>query len=284
MIRKPFRREIGICHPFIRSGLFLIALLIFLQIVFPVVSADPASVQQSLKPAPGNQLTAAEYEHAGISLMNQRNWSALLSLTGEGIARYPGDGELYCLRGYALRKTGQYAAAVDNVTRGIALDPRPARYANRGYAYLALGRYQEALDDAETGISMNAGYPSTYGVKTIALLGLGDNTGASKTADAALTLDPKSAHFWQLKGKTAAALGNCSGALEAFNRSLAINSDYDLPWPEFDNATADLNKTELQCTKSSSVPVSPSTTTRAPVPAGIACAALVLAVLSFRNV
>ena len=267
--------------PSVRSGLYLFAVLIFLQIMFPAVLAGPENGQAAVELASGSQLTAAEYEAAGIALMGERNWSALLAITNDGLAQYPGDGELYCLRGYALRKTGQYVAAADNVSRGIAIDPRPARYANRAYAYLAQGRYQDALDDAEAAISMYDGYTTAYGVKTIALLGMGNVTEASDTADAVLKLDPESALYWQLKGRTAVALGNCSGAREAFNRSLAINPEYDLPWPEFGNATADLRKAELQCAGAGSIPgTSP---TKAPVSVFVAGAALVLGALSFKK-
>ena len=62
-----------------------------------------------------------------------------------------------------------------SVSQGILLDPKPVRYANRGYGYLALGNNTAALADAETGISLNAHYTTTYGVKALALQGMGRN-------------------------------------------------------------------------------------------------------------
>lgn len=246
-------------------------------LVFLPVSGAPVTAGISTESSGDSRLSATAYEYQGMALMAQRNWNAVISTTGEGLSLYPDNAGLWCLKGYALRKTGHYAEAVDNVTRGITLDPGPVRYANRGFALLALGRNDEALDDANTAIAMNASYTSAYGVRALALFNKGNLTGAGQVIGTGIALDPENPFFWQLKGKIMAAQGNCTGAAGAFRRSLEINPGYDLPWPQFTNATTDLRDAETQC---AAVPVAKPVPTQASLPAVLAGAALVLAVLT----
>jgi tetratricopeptide (TPR) repeat protein len=217
-----------------------------------------------------------------MALMAERDWDGLGEVTTAGLARYPDDAELNCLKGYQLRKTGNFTGAVDHVTTGIRLDPRPVRYANRAYAYLALGRYDDALRDAGTAISLNASYSTAYGVMATGLLKTGDLAGAEKAVDKALALDPESPVYWHTKGRVLAARGNCTGAREALMASLSINPDYDLPWPGYGNATEDLAGLETTC--HAAVP-SPTRAVLPPLAAGVAvlAAGAVLGVLSARR-
>ena len=96
---------------------------------------------------------------------------------------------------------GQYEKSVEVVSKAIPLDPKPVRYANRGYGYLALGDYTAALTDAETGISLNANYTTTYGVKALALKGMGRNAEALAAIDTALTLEPGKRPLLAREGK-----------------------------------------------------------------------------------
>lgn len=207
--------------------------------------------------------------------VSERNWTRALLLTTRGLAFYPGEPELYCLQGYTFRKLGQYRKAVDAVSEGIRLDPRPVRYANRGYAYLALGNNTAALADAESGIALNASYPTAWGVKALALQGMGKNPEAIAAIDTALALDPESAHYWHIKGRILAASGDCDGAREAYGRSLAIDPGYDLPWPGFTGAAENQEALNSTCTKAG------ATTRPANASAGgvIAAAGLALAIV-----
>lgn len=260
-----------------RTRIVLMIVVLGGLLCLPVIGA-PISVGISTGPAAGSQLSAAAYEKQGMAQMAQQNWNGLITTTNEGLALYPDDAELYCLRAFALRQKGYFTEAVDNVTIAIARDPKPVRYANRGFAYLALGRNDDALNDANTAISLNASYTRAYGVKAIALTNTGNLTGAGQAVDTGIRLDPSDPLFWQLKGRITVAGGNCSGAREAFNTSLALNPDYALPWSGFGNATTDLLNAEAQC----AVPVKEKVPvpTKAPIPAILAGAALVLAILS----
>jgi tetratricopeptide (TPR) repeat protein len=219
-------------------------------------------------PATPALMDASDYEHQGMALMAEKNWSGLMAIVDEGLALYPEDAELFCLKGYALRKTGQYQEAVDIVSRAIERDPKPVRYANRGYGLLALGCYQDALSDADTAISLDSSYTTAYCVRAIALLGLCNYSEAQQSIGTAISLDPKNAFYWQVQGNVYARSGNCTGAVEAFGRSIELNPDSDLPWPGLVNATTDLERTEAECAARSQMPA------RAASPAVLAGVAL----------
>jgi tetratricopeptide (TPR) repeat protein len=211
-----------------------------------------------------------------MALMTQRNWNGVITTTGEGLAVYPDDAELYYLRAYALRKTGYFTEAVDNSSRAILIDPNPVRYANRGFALLALGRNEDALHDADNALAMNKSYTPAYGVKAIALLRMNNLTGAEQVIDTVMPFDPKNPLFWHMKAKISAAEGNCTAATGAFHQSIEIDPDYDLPWPGFENATTDLKNTEKQCAGPAREPVP----TQAMFPAVFTGAAMALAILT----
>lgn len=204
-----------------------------------------------------------------------RNWTGVLFLTTQGLTWYPDNADLICLQGYSYRKMGQSIKSVDLISRGILLDPKPVRYANRGYGYIALGNYSAALADAETGISINANYTTAYGVKALALQGLGKNTEALAAIDSALARDPESAHYWHVKGRLLFAIGNCTGARESLERSLSLDPGYDLPYPGFPGAHEDLAALDARCAPATPAPTTPKSST-----GGIAAAVVAITLVA----
>ncbi|WP_321508029.1 tetratricopeptide repeat protein [uncultured Methanoregula sp.] len=266
--------------PAIRRGI----ILGFLAILCVVpVAAFPITASLSTGPADGPISTpvmnASVYEKLGISAMAEENITRLLSLSEEGLSLYPDNPELRCLKAYALRKTGAYSDAADNVTTAIAKDPKPARYANRGFAYLAMGKNEEGLMDADTAIGINQTYDRAYGVRMMALYAMGRLNEADKAADDAIRLNPYDPLYWHMKGRIAAGLGNCTAAESALKQSLLINPGYYQPWPGMNSASVDLADITKTC---KNAPVSPAPT-KAPLLPGLALCAAVLTVIGMRR-
>jgi len=201
------------------------------------------------------------------------DWPLALSITTRGLAYFSHDAELLCLQGYTLRKLGQYQKAVDAVSVAIPLDPRPVRYANRGYAYLALGNYSAALADADEGIRLNAAYTTSYGVRALALHGLGRESEALVAVDTAMEQEPASAHLLNVKGLILAAQGDCEGAATAFTASRALDPAYSLPWPGFISAEQGLKALDASCRQT------PDGQSPAQSPEGLAAFVAVVAVV-----
>jgi tetratricopeptide (TPR) repeat protein len=227
----------------------LLVLLVLLCIIAPAGTAGiPAP--ETMPMAGAAPQTADSCIRNAQAAVSERNWTGVQVLTTEGLARYPENAELWCLQGYAMRKTGQYRRSVLLVSEGIRLDPRPVRYANRAYGYLALGNWSAALTDADAGIALNASYATNYGVKALALRGLGRNDEALAAADTALALEPGNAHYWHVKGIVLAAAGNCTGARQALERSLDLDPGYNLPYPDFAGAGDTIATLNTTCPQS----------------------------------
>ena len=241
----------------------ILILCILFWCIPPAAAADTLAVGLSsgggTPDAPEDNVSV--YISDAKAAVADQNWTSALLLSTRGLAYYPDDPELLSLQGYTYRKLGQYAKSVDVVSGAITLDPKPIRYANRGYGYLALRNYPAALADAEAGISLNASYTTNYGVKALALQGLGRNTEALAAIGQALGREPETAHYWHVEGFLLAAGGNCTGARDALERSLSIDPDYNLPYPGFTSARDNLASLNSTCTPSpAQVPAYPSAT------------------------
>jgi tetratricopeptide (TPR) repeat protein len=239
-----------------------ILFLVLLCLVIPAAGAAPAASISSVAAdteGPPPQDASAYISDAKAAVV-ERNWTSALLLTTRGIAWYPDNADLLCLQGYAYLKMGQYQKSVDVVSRGILLDPGAVRYANRGYGYLALKNYSAALSDAEAGIAADGNYTANYGVKALALQGMGQSPEALAVIETAINQSPDNAHYWQEKGRILAASGDCSGAAAAaFERSIELDPEYSLPWPGFGSAGEDLAALNAACTPASPTPTkSPS--------------------------
>ncbi|PKG33545.1 MAG: hypothetical protein CW742_02335 [Methanoregula sp.] len=231
------------------ARLFIIIFLSFFLLIATAAAAPAAAgISSAAADTSGTPpQDAAAYIAEAQGAVAESNWTFVLTVTTRGLAWYPDNPDLLCLQGYTFRKTGQYQKSVDIISKAIPLDPKAVRYANRGYGYLALGNYSAALNDADTGISLDANYTANYGVKALALSGLGRNGEALAAVDTALGQSPESAHYWHVKGAVLAAGGDCTGAQSALERSIAINPEYVLPWPGFGTAEEKLAAVKTGC-------------------------------------
>lgn len=204
---------------------------------------------------PGCSLAADDPATRAASAVAEGNWEGVLTATGEGLAGEPGNVSLLCMRGYALRKLGNYPEAAAVVSEAIALDPKPVRYSNRGYAYVAMGNYSAALADADAALLIDPADATSWGVKAMALAGAGDLAGAESAVDRGLALAPESAHLWHVRGEILLAAGNATGAAAALNRSLDLDPGYSLPWPGMPTTQDDLAAAMQAAAPTPSAPV-----------------------------
>ncbi|MEI7858070.1 MAG: tetratricopeptide repeat protein [Methanomicrobiales archaeon] len=261
-----------------------IPLLLILCLLFCLIIPAGAinSLTATLSGGPGSPETppqnASVYISEAKSVVAERNWTNALLVTTRGIAWYPENSDRICLQGYTYRKMGQYGKSVEVVSKAINLDPKPVRYANRGYGYLALRNNSAALADADTGISLNANYATNYGVKALALGGMGRNSEALTAIDQALGLEPENAHYWHVKGVLLTASGNCTGARDTLGKSLELDPDYVLPYPGFTGARENLENLNTTCIPAAMQPPANLPPTKSS-PGGIAVVSCMVALL-----
>lgn len=257
----------------------LIILCLLLCLAMP--AAAGGTISASLSSGVGTPETPPEnvsfYIADAQAAVAEQNWTSALFLTTRGLAWYPESPDLLCLQGYTYRKMGQYTKSVDVISQAIPLDPKAVRYANRGYGYLALGNPSAALADAETGISLDANYTADYGLKALALKGLGRNSEALDAIGQAIARDPANAHYWNVKGSLLAATGDCTGAREALDKSLVLNPDYVIPYPGFGTAADSLAALNATCIPAATPSPAP---TQASVPVAIAVIGITGALLA----
>ncbi|XP_017296700.1 RNA polymerase II-associated protein 3 [Kryptolebias marmoratus] len=98
---------------------------------------------------------------------------------------------LYKDRGNAYFKEGQYEAAVDCYTKGMAADSRNALlHANRAMAFLKLERYLEAEDDCTAAISLDDSYSKAFARRGTARVALRKLEEAREDFQQLLKLEP----------------------------------------------------------------------------------------------
>lgn len=225
---------------------------LYMLLLFLIVTAVPASATADTNgtaqsvPDPGG-LTPDELEDAGYDAIGARNWTGLLSIAGQGIAKDPENPVFHAMKGYALRKQGDYTVALAADTRSIELEPNPVRYANRGITFLAEGLYPDALIDSQASISLDPAYATAYALQAMAYLGMNETAAADGAISRAIGLEPGNAYNWHVQGMIAMKAGNCTRAIASLRRSVEIDPDYNPPWPGMSNATRDLRTAESMC-------------------------------------
>jgi len=211
----------------------------------------PASGVVSITASPGTWPASAgmaeELKTAGFEAISEQNWTGLSAIASSGLSLDPGDPVFYAMKGYALRKLGDSAAALPFDTRAIEIEPNAVRYANRGVTWLALGNYTAALADGQESAALEPHYATAYALIAQAYLGMNDTPAAQQAIHRALAIDPERASHWHVQGLVALAAGNCTLAVSSLERSIALDPDYSLPWPGMPDANADLEMTRVRC-------------------------------------
>ncbi|WP_164928839.1 hypothetical protein [Gloeobacter violaceus] len=98
---------------------------------------------------------------------------------------------LYLQRGLARLWLFEYAAAVADLSRSIALQPRPIAYLRRCEAHQAASHYRAALSDCSEAIRRDPGDPAAYRLRAAVRRALGDAPGALRDAQRSTDLSRK---------------------------------------------------------------------------------------------
>ncbi len=117
----------------------------------------------------------------------------------------------------------QPAAAVEDTTAALKLDPKSADYRiDRARAYAASGRYGDAARDLDAVIRLAPGRADAYAYRAAARRRLGDRKGALADADAALARDPNSTGALLERGLLRRDAGDKKGARQDWLRILQL--------------------------------------------------------------
>lgn len=127
------------------------------------VACAPASIPPAAEQGPQPEA----YSLAGVPLYppafdaaTRARLQADLEAARAAHARAPDDADAIIWLGRRHAYLGQYRAAVDVFTQGIAVHPADARlYRHRGHRYITLRRFEDAIRDLEHAARLTAGSP-----------------------------------------------------------------------------------------------------------------------------
>jgi tetratricopeptide (TPR) repeat protein len=145
--------------------------------------------------------------------------------------------------GLVAQQSGQFALAVDLITRAIAIDPEVAgMYANRGLALGGLGRLEEAAADHARSTALAPSLAPAHVNLAGALRSLGRLEAALESYDRALALQPARPDAHTDRGAVLEALGRLDEAVAAYDRALALAPGKVAAWFNRGNALKKLRR------------------------------------------
>ncbi|MHB2025389.1 MAG: protein kinase domain-containing protein [Elusimicrobiota bacterium] len=131
-------------------------------------------------------------------------------------------------------KIADYSSALSDAAKAIAREPQNAA----GYYYLAAarnmnGQYQAAVEGATEGLAVNPAYVLLRDERAWAFEHLGRVRDAMADADSALELDPKDSYAYANLSQADAREGDARNALRNLARATALNPQFTVEYRKF---------------------------------------------------
>lgn len=153
------------------------------------------------------ELAIKDYD-AGIAL-NEKNNKTL--------------GEVLINRGAALASIGQLDKALEDMNRGLQLDPnQPNGYSNRGLLHFQTRQFEKAIADQTSYLKLNPVYWEMYYERAISNAALGRHKEAIPDFDVALQHIKDKPFFYFERGRSHQALGNSIPAQRDFDTAKSM--------------------------------------------------------------
>ncbi|KAL0021276.1 hypothetical protein WJX79_005975 [Trebouxia sp. C0005] len=127
-------------------------------------------------------------------------------------------------QGYSLRKQGNFAAAIEEYSQAIALDPQHFKALfNRGFSWDKVGEYERAVEDYTQALQVDPQNSYAYYNRGITRDRSGDYEGAIADFTHAITLDPANADFFHNRGFSLRKMGRFEEALRDYSAAIQLN-------------------------------------------------------------
>ncbi|MEM2924936.1 MAG: tetratricopeptide repeat protein [Methanocellales archaeon] len=190
-------------------------------------------------------LTAADWNHKGISLYNIGKYDEALACFDRALELEQEDPLIWNNKGLALYKAGKLKEAMDCFDRALLLNPRyPSAWNNLGLVLKSLGRVNEAISCYDRALELDPRDAPAWNNKGLALQSLNKFDEAISCFDRALELDPRDAPAWNNKGVSLFNLKRYQEALSCYRKSLEINPRNSLVWNNIGAVLLALNRIE----------------------------------------
>jgi protein O-mannosyl-transferase len=160
---------------------------------------------------------------------HQRNkvYQSELTIWEDTVVNCPLNDRAYFSRADVYRKTGQFAAAIKDYDKTIALNPRFTKaYIGRGNSYSSEGRHEEALKDYNRAIRLKPNFPDAHNGRGGVYGSQGQYDAAIKEFDKAIDLDPEFTEAYYNRANAHEEKGQIDRAIEDYNKAIALQPDY----------------------------------------------------------
>jgi tetratricopeptide (TPR) repeat protein len=126
-----------------------------------------------------------------------------------------------------LAKKGQYAAAIPEWTKALAMSPNDARaHNNFGQTLAHVGKKEPAIAELRRAVAVRPNYPEAHNNLGIVLAGAGHPSEAVEHYRLAIEQNPAYAEAYCNLGHVLAEQGHLDEAIEHYQEALAINPQY----------------------------------------------------------
>ena len=137
------------------------------------------------------------------------------------------DAKYYSENGNTKFNTGDYAGALMDYNKALALNPKDAMtYYNRGKAKFNLGKIPDAVKDYSRAIKLEPGFISAYDKRGEAEEALGDYAAAVKDFDKKIGFNPRDYEIYYKRAGAKDSLHDYDGAVKDYDKAIEFNPKY----------------------------------------------------------
>ena len=162
-------------------------------------------------------------------LTYQRNkvWKDEITLWSDALGKSPHKARPINDLGFAYCQLGNYALAISDYNKAIAIDPNFAdAYVGRGLSYANQGKFAQAISDYNKAIALEPTFAEAYNNRGIFYLHQGDSAKAISDLSKAIHEDSLDVKAYYNRGCSYAKQGNFVQALSDYSRAIEIDSSY----------------------------------------------------------
>jgi arylsulfatase A-like enzyme/Flp pilus assembly protein TadD len=177
------------------------------------------------------------YSYLATLYKEQKKYKEAVEVLREGYANNPNNYKIIVTFGIFLNEVGQFDAAIDILTKGLALiDYDPELWNYLGVAYWRKGEFASAEEAFQKALSLDKNYPivlNNLGSLNLSRFGQSKNRDLLQQAildfEKALELDPDYASAHNGLGSAFAQAGNLDAAISSWEKAVELKPDYDFP-------------------------------------------------------
>lgn len=202
-----FNKAIELSEPC--SDLFCDRAVFYLECGLPKFALDDTSRAIQLDPS-----SARAYRTRAFAWGAQKNVARTLKDLDRAIELAPMDWECLVIRAISYRELDRYEECLADLDKALSISAAPNEeiHVCRCQVFLTVVELQKALEDAEAAIRVNPVLGTSYELRGIARMDLGDLDGALSDFTKALQLSPELIDVYTFRGTLSLEQGNIDAA------------------------------------------------------------------------